>query len=334
MTIDEYKYLDSDQIDHFMTYGWVSIPGFFSKRQAEHWTTDMWIRLGYDENDPTTWVLEKINMPMLSCIDAREFAPKAWGAICELCGGEERITESSRQWGDNFIVNFGKDKLKGRIVGPRELDNWHVDGDFFIHYLDSPEQGLLVIPCITDVLENGGATYICPDGIGVVAKHLHDNPEGVTPYMARRGDESKWHEFQWFCEQIKNSEKCRLFQQMTGKCGDVVLMHPLMVHSASRNALHIPRIITNPSVSLKEQFNFNRSDPSEYSIVERKTLKELKVDSLPDWKIKRERENLHPGREEIHARMKELELRRLAGENVGPTKDTGVEVHREIIGLI
>jgi hypothetical protein len=335
MAIDTPKVLTVGQIEHFMTNGWVSIPDCFSKRQAEIWTKDLWIRLGYDKNDPSTWVLEKINMPALDSTDVRQFAPKAWGAICELCGGENRIADISRQWGDNFIVNFGKEKLKGRRVDPRELDNWHVDGDNFIHYLDSPNQGLLVIPCITDVLENGGATYICPDGIGVVAKYLHDNPEGVTPYMARRGEESQLHEFQWFCEQVRDSEKCNLFQQMTGNCGDVVLLHPLMVHSASRNSLHVPRIITNPFVGMKEPFNFNRADPKEYSIIERKTLKELGVDSLPSWKIKGERESLKPGREAIHARMRELELRRLDGEDVGPVGDSGVEVHREVIkGLV
>ena len=335
MAVNKYQFLTADQVEHFMDYGWVSISNCFTTEQAEQWTKDLWTRLGYDRDNPSTWVLEKINMPMINSIDAREFAPRAWGAICELCGGEERITERSRDWGDNFIVNFGKPKLKGRIIGPREVDNWHVDGDNFIHYLDSPEQGLLVIPCITDVLENGGATYICPDGIGVVAKHLHDNPQGVTPYMARRGEEDQWNEFQWFWEQIKDTEKCKLFQQMTGKCGDVVLMHPLMMHSASRNSLHIPRVITNPSVSLKEPFNFNRNDPREYSLVEKKTLKELGVTNLPTWKIHAPRERLTPGREGIHARMKELELRRLAGENVGPVADTGVEVHREVVtGLV
>lgn len=335
MAIEEYEFLTVKQIDHFMNSGWVSIPNCFTKQQAEEWAKDLWTRLGYDKNDPSTWVLEKINMPVLNYIDACELAPKAWGAICELSGGQDRISDMCRKWGDNFIVNFGKESLKGVVVGPRELDNWHVDGDHFMHFLDSPDQSLLVIPCITDVLENGGATFICPDGIKVVAKHLYETPEGVTPYMARRGEEHKWHEFQWFCEQIKNPEKCNLFQQMTGKCGDVVLMHPLMMHSASRNSLHIPRVITNPSVCLKEPFNFNREDPREFSLVERKTLRELGVDRLPNWTIKGERDGLKPERENIHARMRELELRRVAGEDVGPAADTGVEVHRELVqGLV
>ncbi|KAL2862608.1 uncharacterized protein BJX67DRAFT_292545 [Aspergillus lucknowensis] len=337
MAITKYEFLTPDQIAHFMTHGWVRIPSCFTPQQATEWIKDLWTRLGYNKDDPSTWVLKKINMPVLNTLDVREFAPKAWGAICELCGGEERLSEISRFWGDNFIVNFGSEKLKrrGRAVGPRELDNWHVDGDTFVHFLDSPNQGLLVIPCITDVLENGGATYICPDGIGVVARHLRDNPEGVTPYMARRGEESRFYEFQWFCEQVKDPEKCRDFQQMTGKCGDVVLLHPLMMHSASRNVLHVPRIITNAFVCLKEPFNFDREDPREYSLVERKTLKELGVDSLSGWMIKGDRETLKPGRERIHERMKEMELRRLAGEDVGPVADSGVEVHREIVkGLV
>lgn len=335
MAVETYKFLTLEQIEHFMTYGWVSIPEAFTREQAKGWTKDLWVRLGYDEKDPSTWILEKINMPVINTVDVREFAPKAWGAICELSGGEDRVAEISRHWGDNFIVNFGKAKLKGRIVGPRDVDNWHVDGDSFIHHLDSPNQGLLVIPCITDVLENGGATYICPDGIKVVAQHLHDNPEGVTPYMARRGEENKGHELQWFCHQIKDASKCNLFQQMTGKCGDVVLMHPLMMHSASRNSLHIPRVITNPFVCLKEPFNFNRQDPREYSLIEKKTLKELGVEALPDWKIKGSRETLTPGRVAIHEKMKELELQRLAGEDVGPVADSGVEVHREVVkGLV
>lgn len=53
-----------------------------------------------------------------------------------------------------------------------------------------------------------------------------------------------------------------------------------MLHSASRNHTRAPRIITNPPVSLKEPFNFNRENPEDYSIVEKKTLKELGVDKL------------------------------------------------------
>lgn len=92
---------------------------------------------------------------------------------------------------------------------------------------------------------------------------------------------------------VKN---CSDFHQMTGKVGDVVLLHPLMCHSISVNSLRHPRVITNPPVSLKQPFNFDRDDPSKYSLVEKKTLQMLDKDRLSGWKIKGKREFVVPER--------------------------------------
>ena len=54
-------------------------------------------------------------------------------------------------------------------------------GDFFIHFLDSPEQGLLVIPIFTDIVKDAGGTMICPEGVGRIARHLVRNTE--TTFM-------------------------------------------------------------------------------------------------------------------------------------------------------
>jgi hypothetical protein len=100
---------------------------------------------------------------------------------------------------------------------------------------------------------------------------------------------------------------------MTGNTGDVILMHPLMVHSASVNSLRIPRIITNPPVSLKEPFNFDRRDPKKYSLVEKKTLQALGVDRLKGWEIVGGREYIVPERLRAQEEMKKQELQRLGG---------------------
>jgi hypothetical protein len=112
---------------------------------------------------------------------------------------------------------------------------------------------------------------------------------------------------------------CHEFHEMTGNVGDVILLHPLMVHSASINSLRIPRIITNPPVSLKEPFNLDRSDPSQYSVVERKTLHDLGKDRLKGWKIKGGREFVKPDRLETQEEMKEQELARLKTPPANPT---------------
>jgi hypothetical protein len=72
--------------------------------------------------DPATWHTERTNMPSHTSVPIAEFAPKAWAAICELLGGEERVSDETRVWSDNFIVNLGVD---GQGEVPlRELDGW------------------------------------------------------------------------------------------------------------------------------------------------------------------------------------------------------------------
>jgi hypothetical protein len=105
--------------------------------------------------------------------------------------------------------------------------------------------------------------------------------------------------------------ECHEFHEMTGNVGDVILLHPLMLHSASVNSLRIPRIITNPPVSLNAPFNFDREDPSQYSIVERKTLQELGKNRLQGWTIKGGRGAVTPARLKAQKQMKEQELERL-----------------------
>lgn len=55
----------------------------------------------------------------------------------DLLGGEERIDPESGYWTDAFIVNLGKPGDEELSIAPQDLDNWHVDGDFFVCILFS-----------------------------------------------------------------------------------------------------------------------------------------------------------------------------------------------------
>ncbi|KAJ5122456.1 hypothetical protein N7476_005921 [Penicillium atrosanguineum] len=308
--------LTQEQIDHFMRHGFVRIPGCFSRAKAAQWTADVWIRLGYSPNDKSTWAAERIHMPDHKCEPVKTFAPKAWAAMCQLLGGENRMMAHSATWNDAFIVNLGTAESEGQVPSPTELDGWHADGDFFTHFLDSPEQGLLVIPLFTDIQEHAGGTMVCSDSIKPVARYLYDHPEGVSPYMVPRGSGQDPHKLDFYDSIIQDSHE---FHEMTGNVGDVVLLHPLMVHSASINSLRIPRIITNPPVSLNEPFNFDRNDPSQYSIVEKKTLHDLGQDRLTGWKIKGGREFVKPDRLKTQEELKEQELLRLSMKKPPPS---------------
>jgi len=168
----KYNFITEAQAAHFMQHGYLRLEDCFTREQADEWTCAVWTRLGFSPTDKSTWTTERTNMPERNRIRVSEFAPKAWGAICEVVGGEERVTESSKSWNDALIVNLGTPESEGTVTHPRDLAGWHVDGDFFVHFLDSPEQGLLVIPLFTDIEENAGGTVICTDGLGRIARHL------------------------------------------------------------------------------------------------------------------------------------------------------------------
>lgn len=254
-------------------------------------------------------------MPHWKEFQVEDFAPRAWGGICSLLGGSSKIdaTSSVSTWKDGFIVNLGTPEKHHKLVKPQELDNWHVDGDFFVHYLDSPEQALLVIPLWTDIVPGGGGTMICPSAISHVAKHLFEHPEGVSPRMTPRKENPKFKQengLQWYTDLAKTMRD-KDFVEVTGVVGDVFLLHPLMMHSASNNMLRKVRVITNPPVSVKDPFVFDRADGN-YSAVERKTLRALGRDRLDGWKIQAERQTIVPERVKIQERMKREEEERLS----------------------
>jgi hypothetical protein len=176
-----------------------------------------------------------------------------------------------------------------------------------------------VIPIWEDIRPRGGGTYISPDGLDMIAKYLAAHPEGVlptglsfTPSTSKTKDPKDDPHYWSHLKEIKN---CKHFVEMTGQKGDVILLHPLMMHSASKNYLREPRIITNPPVALKEPFNFARKNPEEYSLVEKKTLLALGVDHL-DFKITTERRRVVPERVKRQKKMLDDEQRRLGGLKV------------------
>lgn len=286
-----FKHLTPDQVTSFMDHGFLRITNAFTQEQAAAWTADVWKRLGMNPNDPSTWTRERTNMPQHRLIEVKYFAPKAWNAIVELCGGEDRITDSSKKWADSFIVNLGSPENEGTAIPPKKLDNWHVDGDFFVHFLDSPEQGLLVIPCWSNVTSNGGATWICDQGPKAIGQWLYDHPNGVTPWMqpveelpADIPEPLRSERLNHYLKLIQ-SQPDSSFHEMTGQIGDVILLHPLTLHSASKNGLRAPRIITNPPIHLNAPFNFSRENPAEYSLVELKTIHDIGEEKLRNWNI-------------------------------------------------
>jgi hypothetical protein len=286
--------LTQEQRKQFLDKGYVTIHGCFEGEAAETLIEQAWIRLGMDPFDQSTWEKPRVHMPRITSFDAAQFAPKAWAAACELCGGEERI--ESWSWGDAFIVTLNEGADESWSPPDASHGKWHKDGDFFRHFLDSPEQGLLSLVIWSDINHQGSATYAATDSVPIIARFLAQHPEGVLPGGFN------------FKEMIG---QCKEFIECTGKCGDVVLLHPYVLHSGSQNMLRRPRFLTNPPLYLKEPMNFNRSNPADFSLIELAVLQGLGVDRL-DFAPTSPREKVVPERVRRHNEVIEEEKRRLA----------------------
>ena len=252
--------LTAKQREQFLAEGHVVIKGAFPREESLAWVRDECARQGYDVDDPSTWRNGYERMSLHRRETLEEFAPDAWEASCDLMGGLDRV--KSRPGINLFAMNL-KQGADTPFQPPSALSQgWHKDGWHFRHFLDSPEQALLGIPLFTDVLPQGGATFIAADSVGVVARYLAAHPEGVLP------DE--------FDIQALLSE-CKDFREAVGDAGDVYLLHPFMLHAIGQNNLQRPRAITNLCYELNAPMQLSRAD-GKYSPVEAAILRGLGVD--------------------------------------------------------
>ncbi len=288
--------LDDEQIEHFREKGYVCVRGCFDRQLADEWRALAFERLGYDPGDLGTWKKPRVHLPRMSTVDVKEFAPKAWGGLCDVMGGADRIKQPVT-WADGFICNFNIRANEPWQPPSPNVPGWHKDGDWFKHFLDSPEQGLLTIVIWSDILPQSGGTFVAPDSVGHIARYLVDYPEGLLNRDAQFG---------------KLIQKCEQVEEVTGEVGDVLLIHPYMLHAASSNPSGRARFITNPAVSLNEPLCFNRPD-GDYSLVEQAVLDALDAESL-DWAITTERERVVPERVAIQQKMLEAQKARLGME--------------------
>lgn len=295
MKIAPPTFLTTAQLDEFIQRGYLTLHDCFSREAAQALTDRAFVRLGYDKNDPATWKSARVHMPTLEGFDCREFAPNAWAAMGDLLGGAERMKQPCG-WSDAFIVNFHEGADRPWQPPSASVSGWHKDGDFFRHFLDSPEQGLLVLVIWSDIDPQGGGTFFAPDSIPVVARFFAERPDGVLPndipFKRLIGE-------------------CREFQECTGRVGDVVLMHPFMLHASSQNLSGKPRFLTNPPAQLREPMRLDRSDPAEFSPVEQVILNALGVERL-DFAPTGTREPVVPERVKRQQAAIEEEKRRLA----------------------
>lgn len=130
--VREYKHLKPEEAQHFLEHGWVKIENAVAPEYLK-WVDNMWVRLGWDKNDKSTWTIPYLKMPRHREVRCEDFCPEAWKKMCEIVGGEDKVDPvRERYYGDQLICNFGSEELIGKTHDPKTTRGWHTDNDWYV----------------------------------------------------------------------------------------------------------------------------------------------------------------------------------------------------------
>ena len=80
MAITEYKHLTPEQREHFLEHGWIRVPKAVKEEYLKAFTENVWVRLGYDPEDKSTWTKEKASLSVKGDSGHRKLKPSCHGA--------------------------------------------------------------------------------------------------------------------------------------------------------------------------------------------------------------------------------------------------------------
>ena len=71
-----YFSLPAEDVEFFLQNGYIVIKHAFSRDKAVDWSKDIWVRLGMDPKDKSTWTRERIHMPWHKREPVSVFSPR------------------------------------------------------------------------------------------------------------------------------------------------------------------------------------------------------------------------------------------------------------------
>lgn len=253
-------------LKHFSVYGYVKIKNAFTKETAFCCKDILWQVLQDKHNirrDHDTWTKKATLDNVYHGSEGKPWSDVFTSTLSEsinkICG-LNRVGNFGCGW---WMITFPESKDDGWKVD----GSWHIDG-LFRHYPFSQQIGLIPIMFFSDVLPNGGGTAVAESSHLVAAKIL--SQAGLKGMTGK--DLTK--------TVLATGENFNIIE-LTGEAGDVVLMHPLLVHARSTNLSpkdeQFVRFMCHPSVRLLEPINFNKSY-HEYTVLEKSYLLGINYD--------------------------------------------------------
>jgi hypothetical protein len=247
----------SRDIDDFIERGWTVLREAFPRSTADAVVDALSRECGCDLRVPAAWTTPTIWLK-------RSFTGAPWlDAVTPRFNDAMNQLVGAGRWAAHTRMGWWPIRFSG-FPDPPYGDDWHVEGDF-PHRLTSPEQAILNLFLFTDVDPGGGATLLAEGSHLRAAQILASRFPAILPVdeLSALLDRSPG----MFDSVV---EAC-------GSVGDVVLAHPLILHSSSHNHGVRPRVMAQPRTDCLEPKRFAGPDLSPVEIVLRRAAHELQV---------------------------------------------------------
>ncbi|GAA2269438.1 phytanoyl-CoA dioxygenase family protein [Kitasatospora cystarginea] len=250
--------LTAEQIERFVTDGFVHLEEAFPRPLAEECRAFLWRETGLDPDDPGTWTEPVVRLDGYAEEPFQRAAttPRLHAAFDQLVGA------------GRWVPRVGLGTFPIRFPHPDDPGDtgWHMDASYtpegesgYWLNLRSRGRALLMLFLFSDVDADHGPTRI------KVGSHLD-----VPPFLEPAGERGA--DLFGLCTEMDTTGRLdapdRPTALATGRAGDVYLCHPFLIHAAQPNRGTRPRFIAQPPLVPTGLLELDRSDGA-YSPVER-----------------------------------------------------------------
>jgi hypothetical protein len=251
----------NDTIEHFRIHGWMRLRAAFSSDAAAAMRAAVWNALadsGISRTDPSTWTRERPEH-LQHVKDDPAFRVVGGPRLLEAIGSalEGQSYERPKNWGACFLAFPSDQPWNVPSAG------WHVDANYLSAL--SPPAGVRTHALFGDVAPRAGGSLIVSGSHRLIHKYFSDHPpppgaRGATyrkllqghPYLrdlhteGDAGDRAAR-----FMDRVEEHDGIPLqVVENTGAAGDVILLHPLVLHVATGNTGDAPRFLLSGGIDL------------------------------------------------------------------------------------
>ena len=277
--------LSDDDIELFVQRGWVVLEQGVPRPDALAIRDAMWEKIDASPDDPSTWTKPWVHVNQMFTEPPfdRGFNPRVFAAYDNLLG--------QGRWGHMPGLGLWPVLFPGFMdTWTPPQGGWHIDGHALpdLRRLDFPKRALITLFVFSDIAPGGGGTAVDEGSHVTVAQVIRDAGEHgivsadiIRQALERRpGDRTpRGYGAGAGAAGAATAAASNPFAgppcgpdesivEVTANAGDVVLMHPFLLHAISGNAGTEVRFACNPFAYLKGRMRLD-APSAELSPVER-----------------------------------------------------------------